>query len=165
MQQAMVITCAYRGLLTLKQQKYQQRCFNNHRSAPDADSLTAEHCVSCSCTIGQLFVLLHGSPLLFRGCLVRMCPCDVLLQVLHCRRLHASAPASAVRAAKGLHSMVTLQLDSYSTDRALLSSTTLSFVELAAQEPKVGRSSSGQLAQVAQTCTAGTTAACRKPMC
>jgi hypothetical protein len=60
------------------------------------------------------------------------------LQVLRCRRLHASAPAAAGKAARGgLHSMVTLQLDSYSADRELLSSTTLSFVELAAPEPKV----------------------------
>lgn len=68
------------------------------------------------------------------------------LQVLRCRRLHASAPASAARAAKGLHSMVTLQLDSFSADGAPLTSTTLSFVELAAPEPKVGCNSEGKLA-------------------
>jgi hypothetical protein len=65
----------------------------------------------------------------------------VWLQVLRCKRLHASAPAAAGKTSKGLHSMVTLQLDSYSADRALLSSTTLSFVELAAPEPKVGMQS------------------------
>jgi hypothetical protein len=62
------------------------------------------------------------------------------LQVLRCRRLHASAPAAAGKASRGgLHSMVTLQLDSYSADRELLASATLSFVELAAPEPKVRR--------------------------
>lgn len=44
---------------------------------------------------------------------------------------------------RSMHSMLTLQLDSYAADGTLLQRNTLSFVELAAPEPKVRMQGTG----------------------
>ena len=61
------------------------------------------------------------------------------VQVLRCKRLQPSSASGSMKAARALHTMLTLQLDSYDADRIIVSSKHLSFVELAAPEPKVGQ--------------------------
>jgi hypothetical protein len=67
--------------------------------------------------------------------------CAVLCcaQALRSRRLLLSAGSGSGRSPKrgSMHTMLTLQLDSYEADGTLLQRNTLSFVELAAPEAKV----------------------------
>lgn len=66
-----------------------------------------------------------------------LCPC--CLQALRSRRLLHNSGGGGPKGAKrsSMHSMLTLQLDSYKADGTPLQRNTLSFVELAAPEPKV----------------------------
>lgn len=77
----------------------------------------------------------------YHRCLVRwkhtVC---ITLQVLRCRKLQQSSSSGPPpgKPARALHTMLTLQLDSFDADRNIVSSRHLAFIELAAPEPKVG---------------------------
>lgn len=49
-----------------------------------------------------------------------------------------SSATGSLKPPKAMHTMLTLQLDSFDADRIIISSKYISFVELAAPEAKVG---------------------------
>jgi kinesin family protein 4/21/27 len=63
-------------------------------------------------------------------------PCDIT-EALRCRRLLGNGNGRG-GGRRSLHTLLTLTLDSFAADGSLLQRNSLSFVELAAPEPKVG---------------------------
>lgn len=83
-------------------------------------------------------------------CIVVCCVDVCCLQALRSRRLLHNSGGGGPKGAKrsSMHSMLTLQLDSYEADGTPLQRNTLSFVELAAPEPKVTSQSHSDTAHV-----------------
>lgn len=74
------------------------------------------------------------------ACRAVHCALCMCLQALRSRRLLYTSGGGGPKGVRrgSMHSMLTLQLDSFEADGTPLQRNTLSFVELAAPEPKVG---------------------------